>query len=279
MNVCYWKHTVFQKKNRVFFLSFFDIAGFVMELDSGGLTMLLDEIGQYWDTRAEGYSISTNNQLAGNAADRYRELLRQARPEGEKLNCLDIGCGPGFFSILLSQDGHCVTSLDYSSEMLIKAEANFAAFGVNPTVVQGDAQNLGFADSSFDMIVSRDLVWNLEQPVLAYSEWLRVLKPGGRIFVSDGNYYLYYYHPDYRRARELQSRGSHPCYGVDPTPINNIARDLPLSRQLRPDWDVRTLAELGLRNIQTRVGYREFTDPDTGETKKLSSHFVLWGEK
>ena len=129
------------------------------------------------------------------------------------------------------------------------------------------------------MLVSRDLVWNLEQPVRAYSEWLRVLKPGGRVFVSDGNYYLHYYHPDYKRARELLRRGSHSCYGVDPTPINDMARDLPLSRQLRPDWDVRILTGLGFQNIQTRIHYRDYKDPDTGETRKLGSHFVLWGEK
>lgn len=241
--------------------------------------MLLDKIGQYWDTRAEGYSISIHNQLEGGVGEHYRALLREAKPEGEKLHCLDIGCGPGFFSILLAQDQHNVTSMDYSEEMLAKAQANFAELGVHPTTVRGDAQNLPFEDNSFDLIVSRDLVWNLEDPERAYSEWIRVLKPGGRLFVADGNHYLYYYHEDYKRARELRNSGAHPCYGVDPTPINEIARDLPLSRQLRPQWDTNTLTALGLLDIQVQPSTSSFTDPDTGETKQLITHFTLWGTK
>ena len=103
--------------------------------------------------------------------------------------------------------------------------------------------------------------------------------------MCDGNHYLYYYREDYRRAWEerithdtlrtgatvrrtsagsaaLESAGfaradracqrqRRDCYwGVDPTPINEIARELPLSRQLRPEWDVETLTRLGLREIQ-----------------------------
>lgn len=243
--------------------------------------MLLNEIAAYWDTRAEGYSISIHEQLGGKMGEYYLELLRRVKPKKEKMECLDIGCGPGFFSILLKKDGHNVVSMDYSEEMLEKTKENLEEMGFEAHTVRGDAQHLSFEDHRFDLIVSRDLVWNLEDPGQAYQEWIRVLKPGGVLFVSDGNYYLHYYNEDYKKARENSQKGgsSHSCHGIDPTPINEIARKLPMSKCLRPNWDVETLSQLGLKKIQTQISERPFTDPQTGEVKRLIGHFELWGEK
>ena len=43
----------------------------------------------------------------------------------------------------------------------------------------GDAQALDVENNSFDVVVTRNVTWNLPRPDLAYKEWLRVLKPGG----------------------------------------------------------------------------------------------------
>ncbi|NMA82839.1 MAG: class I SAM-dependent methyltransferase [Epulopiscium sp.] len=60
------------------------------------------------------------------------------------------------------------------------------------------------------IIVSRDLVWNLENPDKAYTEWMRVLRPGGHILIFDGNYYLHYYSKDYEKA--IKSKKSKPTH-------------------------------------------------------------------
>ena len=44
----------------------------------------------------------------------------------------------------------------------------------NAEFIRADAQRLPFADTSFDAVVSRNLVWNLENPEAAYKEWLRI---------------------------------------------------------------------------------------------------------
>lgn len=62
-----------------------------------------------------------------------------------------------------------------------------------------DAQHLQFADESFDAIVSRNVLWNLEDPAMAYREMYRVLRPGGTILVEDGNMYLYLYDEAYEK--------------------------------------------------------------------------------
>ncbi|MEG1165841.1 MAG: class I SAM-dependent methyltransferase, partial [Oscillospiraceae bacterium] len=120
--------------------------------------MYLKQIGTYWDTRAEGYSITIHEQFENGEDNFFRNMLRSCAPSGECLDCLDVGCGPGFFSILLSQLGHDVTAFDYSEGMLSQAKENFAEMDVEVKTAQGDAQNLPFRDNSFDYIVSRNLV-------------------------------------------------------------------------------------------------------------------------
>ena len=128
-----------------------------------------------------------------------------------------------------------MTAFDYSDGMLNQAKQNAAFAGVTAEFVQGDAQKLPFEDETFDMIVTRNLTWNLEYPEKAYREWLRVLKKGGCILNYDGNYYLHYYDEEYRQEYEIRQihHGDEHKYieNVDVNIINNVARDLPLSRE------------------------------------------------
>ncbi len=241
--------------------------------------MYLGKISAYWDTRADGYSKTIHEQLKDDRAAFFRDKLQTFAPEGSHLDCLDVGCGPGFFSILLAQEQHRVTATDYSEKMLEQAESNFAEEGVAVKTVRSDAQHLPFENKSFDYIVSRNLVWNLEEPEKAYREWLRLLRPGGHLLVMDGNHYLYYYDDLYRRANR-SSDGTHgSCYGVDPTPINEIARNLPLSHERRPEWDLHTLLDLGVGKLQTETYPMTFLDPENGEAQSVISDFLICAEK
>lgn len=242
--------------------------------------MYLKQIASYWDTRAEGYSQTIHEQLKGNEYSFFADLLQSCAPAGESLSCLDIGCGPGFFSILLAQMGHNVTAFDYSEGMLARAQENFLEMGVEVDTQQGDAQNLPFDDNSFDYIVSRNLVWNLEQPEQAYSEWLRVLKPGGRLFVADANHYLYYFDNDYMHSKMLREENTTKhTHGVDPTQINEIAYNLPMSKVLRPKWDIDKLLEMGMVQVAVEVKHNHVTVPETGESKAIITDFYLSAEK
>ena len=58
--------------------------------------------------------------------------------------------------------------------------------------MRGDVQNLeNIQDGSFDVIVTRNLTWNLEEPQKAYQEWCRVLKKGGILLNFDAGWYNY----------------------------------------------------------------------------------------
>lgn len=239
--------------------------------------MYLEDIKKYWNQRAYGYSQSTHEELKGNSFEYYTQILIEGAPAGSSLKCLDLGCGPGLFSTLLAKMGHTVTAFDYSEEMLEQASMNFEECDVTVNTVRGDAQNLPFEDNSFDYIVSRNVMWVMEQPERAYSEWLRVLRPGGRMTVVDGNHYLHYYDEEYRMVHESKncSRASHKLYGVDPTPINEIAKKLPLSHERRPDWDVHTLLKLGAEKVSAKVSRVPYQIPETGKVGNLITDFIV----
>ena len=154
----------------------------------------MPQIAQYWNRRAQGYALQVDDEFKASLQDVYLPWFKTVAAEG---SVLDVGCGPGFFSVMLAKAGYAVTAFDASTEMLRMACERASATGVCIDAVLGDAQLLPFADSTFDCVCSRNLVWNLELPQTAYREWLRVLKPGGVLLIFDGNHYRYLFDERY----------------------------------------------------------------------------------
>ena len=241
--------------------------------------MQTQEVSQYWDTRAQGYSATIHHQFQSEIQQFYRTLLRKCAPPGHALRCLDVGCGPGFFSILLAQAGHQVTAVDFSQGMLEKASENFAQVGVQVCTVQADAQDLPFESDQFDYLVSRDLTWALRNPRKTYIEWIRVLKPRGKLLVVDSNHYLHYHDQEYAQAQK-EIVPTYQMYGVDPTVMDKFAQEeLPLSRVRRPQWDVDTFLDLGLEHIELEGNRQSFQDPASQKTKSVMEDFFVCATK
>ena len=154
---------------------------------------LLSEIESYWTTRAEGYSEVNHKELNGMQKGAWLEVLKGQFPEKAKdeIKILDIGTGPGFFPVILAEAGYKVTAVDYTQEMLDTAKRNAGNLCERISFYKMDAQNLEFEDDVFDVVISRNLTWNLKDPKRAYEEWCRVLKPGGKLLNFDANWYGY----------------------------------------------------------------------------------------
>lgn len=224
---------------------------------------LLQEIASYWGTRAEGYSEVNEKELAGSQREAWLHVLEEQFPEKKKeeMKILDIGTGPGFFPMILSEAGYTVAAVDYTEEMLEKAKENlgkYTKYGLERVTLQRmDAQNLEFADETFDVVISRNLTWNLEKPEQAYQEWMRVLKPGGVLLNFDADWYGYLYdeekkeayEADRKKVEEQQLDDHYLCTDIDR--MENIARQVPLSAMERPAWDTKVLESLGVCSIQT----------------------------
>ena len=81
----------------------------------------LEKIEKYWDTRSEGFSKRVRDELKTDH-EKWSEKLDFYLKDIEGKRVLDIGCGPGFFTIILSEKGYDVTAFDYSPDMLKEAE-------------------------------------------------------------------------------------------------------------------------------------------------------------
>ncbi len=144
-------------------------------------------IENYWDERSENFSKTRRLELEGIDAAAWRNIFKKNLPEG-KLKILDVGTGAGFFAAILSSLGHKVIGVDMSAKMLSEAEKNFRDLKLSGTFQKMNAQILGFADETFDAIVTRNLTWTLPNVKAAYREWFRVLKIGGVLMNFDSDY-------------------------------------------------------------------------------------------
>lgn len=98
---------------------------------------------------------------------------------------LDVGCGCGGTSIKIARkvgDRGRVQGVDISRSLLIRAEANAESAGVrNLGFADGDAQVYPFPDDHYDLAFSRFGVMFFDDPVAAFTNIYRALKPGGRL--------------------------------------------------------------------------------------------------
>ena len=81
--------------------------------------------------------------------------------------------------------GHRLTGVDFAPAMIAEARRKAAARNVAVRFEEADAEQLLFAPASFDLVISRHLLWTLPHPEAAIDEWIRVLRPGGRLVVVD----------------------------------------------------------------------------------------------
>ena len=101
---------------------------------------------------------------------------------------LDVGCGTADvlndLALRVGDSGSAI-GVDASQEMLAVASSRAQALGATSTFQIGDAQALPFADASFDVVRSeRTLQW-VQDPARAVAEMVRVLRPGGRVCITD----------------------------------------------------------------------------------------------
>ena len=150
---------------------------------------LRDEIKAYWSTRAATFDLSPGHEIfSEEERAAWHALITQHLGSGNGRKALDLASGTGVISHLMDDLGYRVTGIDWAEPMLEQARAKAATRGRAINFHLGDAENTVEADDSYDVIVTRHLVWTLVDPQACFREWMRVLKPGGKLLIIDGDF-------------------------------------------------------------------------------------------
>ncbi len=113
-----------------------------------------------------------------------RLLLELAGPlAGKRL--LDVGCGDGVLASEFVRLGALVTGLDADSKMIAAARRRIRIGSTQMQLIAGRAEELPFADGSFDRVVAVTVLCFVHDAGQAVAEMARVLRPGGRLVIGE----------------------------------------------------------------------------------------------
>ncbi len=143
----------------------------------------------FWDGEAATFDREPDHGLRDplTRAAWNRLLARHLPPV--PADVLDLGCGTGTLTVLLAEVGHRVHGVDLAPAMVAAARAKIAAAGLAATVEEGDAADPSGETGSYDVVLTRHVLWALPDPAAAVARWVRVLRRGGRLVLVEGRWW------------------------------------------------------------------------------------------
>jgi|TARA_Y100000031_G_scaffold91150_1_gene100210 demethylmenaquinone methyltransferase/2-methoxy-6-polyprenyl-1,4-benzoquinol methylase len=113
-----------------------------------------------------------------------RQATKSAAPGGV-VDALDAATGAGKLAMELLTRADRVTAFDFADRMVALAQKRLEPHGSRARTLLADAMAMPFADGSFDCATIGFGLRNVKEPKGCLEEFLRVLKPGGRLVVLD----------------------------------------------------------------------------------------------
>jgi len=153
---------------------------------------LKERVRAFWQahpcgTKFSDTEIGTREFFARIEAHRYAKewhIPEAADFAGARgLRVLEIGCGLGTDGVRFAKAGADYTGIDLTDAAIELARKRFELSGLRGELRVSDAENLDFADESFDLVYSHGVLHHTPDIARAVSEIHRVLKPGGRAIV------------------------------------------------------------------------------------------------
>lgn len=132
-----------------------------------------------YDRWAPIYDIVFGNVFAAGR----REAIDAAERVGGDI--LEVGIGTGI-SLPHYRAGNAIHGVDISDAMLLKARQRVKQLGLTHVreIARMDAENLTYADNSFDVVVAQYVITSVPDPERALDEFVRVVRPGGEIVIT-----------------------------------------------------------------------------------------------
>jgi ubiquinone/menaquinone biosynthesis C-methylase UbiE len=229
------------------------------------------QVAAHWGRRAAhfdddfGHSVRTEAERV--AWDRILDIVLAGRAA---LDVLDAGCGTGFLSLELATRGHRVTGIDFAPEMLAEARRKAVGRGAVIRFEEADAEQLPFAAGSFDLVISRHVLWTLPHPEAAIDEWIRVLRPRGRLAVIDGQFdpnFLVHQRENARTSAEYAAIGDQlPFLGGRPR------------AEIETLFRAHGLVNVGSDPMLDLVEAQAQRMVDEGRERQTRRRYVAWGD-
>lgn len=209
------------------------------------------DIARVWDLSSETYDNQEGHGIQSEIErEAWKNIFKSLLPLG-RLEILEVGCGTCEIGLLFAELGHHVTGLDLSEKMLAKAREKASQKMVDSTFKKGDAEDPPFEAGTFDVVLSRHLLWTLPHPDTAVKNWKKVLKEGGALIVIDGLWNGYLIE---RKARQFISdfltllvEGRYPRRRHYSREIKN---ELPNPNGVPPEKTLEYFRKAGFNNVK-----------------------------
>lgn len=135
-------------------------------------------------TYDDKWSISFDQRCIEYAVGRFAKALGGTPRRFETV--LEVGGGTGFFLLNVAQAGYVgeAYATDISEEMVKVCVRNGQRLGIEVTGRAADAEELPFPDDTFDLVMGHAFIHHVPDLDKAFSEFRRVLKPGGRLIIA-----------------------------------------------------------------------------------------------
>lgn len=113
------------------------------------------------------------------------ERVEFVKPQPTDL-ALDVACGPGAFVLALAARVGLARGIDLTEELLRRARQSQLEQNIlNAAFDRGEAEQLPYPGASFDLVSCQCSLHHMLKPVVALKEMVRVLKPEGRLVITD----------------------------------------------------------------------------------------------
>ncbi len=138
-----------------------------------GSKAYFDNVATQWDTMRKGFFSESIREKAFSVVNIEQGKL-----------CADIGAGTGFVTEGIINKGLKVIAVDQSEEMLSQMKQKFKDCDLID-YRRGDAENLPIENNTVDFVFANMYLHHVEDPASAIKEMVRILKPGGKIAITD----------------------------------------------------------------------------------------------
>lgn len=187
---------------------------------------LQEAVTAHWSARAPLF-----DGVASHVAKRdvWRSVMEAAFQAPLPREVVDLGCGTGACAIIAASLGHHVRAFDASPEMIASARWAARTQGIDVAFEVALIHEVPLTEASADIVTLRNVLWTLEQPMTALHTAHSLLRPGGRIVVSDG---LWSVAPQYRATYEPEIAARLPLHdGITSTQAERMLGEAGFSRQ------------------------------------------------